>query len=98
MKKTMITLSILALPSLSQTTAKDAPTRHWKTTGELTMAVAKALPAADYGFKPEKDEMSFGQLMAHIGAADIGACVVVSGMQRPDEPAKIGAWRKDSKL
>ena len=41
--------------------------------------------------------MSFGQLMAHIGAADIGTCAAVTGMQRPDEPAKIGAFRKEPK-
>jgi uncharacterized damage-inducible protein DinB len=98
MKKMMITLAILTIPACSQTTVKDALVKHWKTTGDFTIAVAKAMPAEDYGFKPEKDEMSYGQLMAHIGAADIGTCAAVSGMQRPDEPVKIAAWRKDPKL
>jgi len=44
------------------------------------------------------EEMTFGQVMTHIGAADIGTCAAVSGMQRPDEPEKIAAWRKDQKL
>src|SRR3954466_16223175 len=98
MKRTFLAIVVLAVPALSQTTVKDALVKHWKTTGDFTIAVAKAMPAESYGFKPEKDEMSYGQLMAHIGAADIGTCAAVSGMQRPDESAKIAAWRKDQKL
>ena len=98
MKPTLLALAALALPAYSQSTVKDALVKHWKVTGEFTLAVAKAMPAADYGFRPVPEEMSFGQVMTHIGAADIGACVAVSGMQRPDEPAKVAAWRKDQKL
>jgi uncharacterized damage-inducible protein DinB len=98
MKKTILTLLALAVPALSQTTVKEALVKHWKITGEFTLAVAKAMPAEGYSFKPDKDEMSFGQLMTHIGAADIGTCAVVSGLQRPEEGTKIAAWRKDQKL
>jgi uncharacterized damage-inducible protein DinB len=98
MKNIAITLLALTLPALSQTTTKDALVKHWNITGQFTIDVAKAMPGANYGFKPAPEEMSFGQLMAHIGAADIGTCAVVSGMQRPDEPAAIAAWRKDQKL
>jgi uncharacterized damage-inducible protein DinB len=97
MKTTLVTFVALALPALSQTTVKDALVKHWKVTGEFTLDVAKAMPADSYGFKPVPEEMSFGQLMAHIGNADIGACAAVTGMQRPDDPAGIAAWRKDQK-
>jgi uncharacterized damage-inducible protein DinB len=96
-KKTLVTLAVLALPAFSQTTVKEAMVNHWKVTGTFTIDVAKAMPADGYGFKPVAEEMSFGQLMAHIGAADVGTCAAVTGMQRPDEPAGIGAWRKDQK-
>jgi uncharacterized damage-inducible protein DinB len=98
MKHTVLTLVALAAPLFSQSTVKDAMVKHWKVTGEFTLAVAKAMPATDYSFRPVPEEMSFGQVMAHIAAADIGTCAVVSGLQRPDEPAKIAAWRKDQKL
>lgn len=98
MKPTLVTLVALALPAFSQTTVKDTLVKHWKVTGEFTLAVAKAMPAADYSFRPVPEEMSFGQVMTHIGAADIGTCAAVSGMQRPDEPARVAAWRKDQKL
>jgi uncharacterized damage-inducible protein DinB len=98
MKSFVFTLIALAVPAFSQSTVKDALVNHWKITGEFTIKVAEAMPAENYTFRPVPEEMTFGQVMAHIGAADIGACVAVSGMQRPDEPAQIAAWRKDSKL
>jgi len=75
----------------------DAMVKHWKTSGEFTIAVAKAMPADDYDFRPVPAEMSFGQVMDHIAAADLGACAVASGMQRPSIPEKIAASMKDQK-
>ena len=97
MKKTLLTLAALALPALSQTTIKDAMAKHWKATGELTLAVADAMPAEDYNFRPNPEEMSFGQLMAHIALADRGACANASGMTAPEIPSQIAAFAKDNK-
>lgn len=94
----LLVVFALALPALSQTTVKDALVKHWKITGDFTIKVAEAMPAEGYSFKPEKDEMSFGQVMAHIGSADIGACAAVSGLPRPEVSAKIAAYQKDTKL
>jgi uncharacterized damage-inducible protein DinB len=95
---TLLTLAALAAPAFSQTTIKDALVKHWKATGDLTLAVADAMPAADYGFKPNPEEMSFGQLMAHIALAARGACANASGMTAPELPGKIAAFAKDNKL
>ena len=97
MKRTLLTLAALALPALSQTTIKDAMIKHWKATGELTLAVAKAMPAEDYNFRPNPEEMSFGQLMAHIAIADRGACANASGMKAPDLTGAIASFAKDNK-
>ena len=40
--------------------------RHWQISKEFTLAVAEAMPAEDYNFKPNPEEMSFGHLMIHI--------------------------------
>ncbi len=85
----------IAIPALGQTTQKDILAKHWKASGELTLAVADAMPADGYTFRPTPEEMSFGQLMAHIAAADRGACAVASGLTAPALPAKISAWAKD---
>ena len=97
MKRTALTILALCLPGLAQNQIQDMLVKHWKTTGDFTIAVAKAMPADSYNFRPNPEEMSFGQLMAHIGVADLGACVNASGMTRPDVPAKIAAFQKDSK-
>jgi uncharacterized damage-inducible protein DinB len=97
MERTLLTLVALALPALSQTTIKDAMIKHWKATGELTLAVAKAMPAEDYNFRPNPEEMSFGQLMAHIALADRGACANASGMTPPALGGAIVSYAKDNK-
>jgi uncharacterized damage-inducible protein DinB len=83
-----------AIPAFAQTTVKDALAKHWKTSGEFTVAVADAMPAEDYNFRPNPDEMSFGQVMAHIAMADRNACSVASGLPAPELPAAIAAWGK----
>ncbi len=70
--------------------------KHWAVTGEFTLEVAKAMPAASYNFRPVPEEMSFGQVMAHIALADLGACANASGMPRPAIPEKLVAWSKDT--
>lgn len=96
MKKLLVlTLLTAAIPGLSQTTNKDVLLKHWKTSGELTVAVANAMPADGYTFRPVPAEMSFGELMAHIGVADRNACANASGLTAPALPAKISDWTKD---
>jgi len=90
------TLLALALPALAQTTVKDALVKHWKTSAEFTLAVARAMPAESYSFRPVPQEMSFGQLMAHIGGINLYACANASALARPALPPKIAAWAKDT--
>jgi uncharacterized damage-inducible protein DinB len=85
---------VIALSAPAQTTVKDALAKHWKTSGEFTVAVAEAMPAEDYNFHPNPDEMSFGVLMAHIAMADRSACANASGLTAPELPAKIAEWGK----
>jgi hypothetical protein len=77
-------LSILAVPALAQSTVKDALVKHWKTSGDFTIAVAKLMPADSYGFKPVPEELSFGQVLIQVAQANLGACAVASGSKRPD--------------
>ncbi|MFC5862740.1 DinB family protein [Acidicapsa dinghuensis] len=88
-------LLTVALPCFSQTTDKDVLLKHWKTSGDLTIAVANAMPSEGYSFRPVPAEMSFGELMVHIAAADRNACANASGLTAPALPAKVGDWTKD---
>jgi uncharacterized damage-inducible protein DinB len=90
-----LTLLALAVSASAQSTEKDILVKHWNTSGEFTIAVAKAMPADGYTFRPVPVEMSFGELMAHIATANRGACAVATGVQAPALPEKIAAWTKD---
>jgi|SRR5579864_5884311 len=94
----LLTMLALALPAFAQTTVKDALVKHWKTSGEFTAAVANAMPADGYTFRPNPEEMSFGQLMAHIASVNLNACANASGMTKPALPPKIAEWAKDRKV
>lgn len=41
------------------------------------------------------EEMNFGQLIAHIANADLTACAIASGLDKPELPAKIAEWAKN---
>lgn len=90
-----LTLLAVAIPACAQTTEKDILLKHWKTSGDFTVAVAIAMPADGYGFRPVPVEMSFGELMVHIALADRGACANAGGMQAPALPDKVAGWAKD---
>jgi len=83
--------------AFGQATVKESLAKHWKTSATFTEAVAKAMPAESYSFRPTPEEMSFGQLMTHIAVANVGACALAGGLPRPTAPEKIAAWLKDQK-
>ena len=87
--KLLLTTLALVLPAFSQSTVKDALVKHWKVTGDFTIAVAKAMPADSWGFRPVPQEMSFGELVAHIAGANLSACSNAGGVARPAIPENI---------
>jgi uncharacterized damage-inducible protein DinB len=90
----LLVLGLSGIPVFAQASVKDALARHWKVSGEFTVAVAEAMPADAYTFRPNPEEMSFGQLMAHIANANLNACANASGLPKPDLPATLVAWSK----
>jgi uncharacterized damage-inducible protein DinB len=71
--------------------------KHWQISKELTLAVAEAMPAADYNFKPSDEEMSFGKVMTHIAINNIRAFATVSGVKALETPERIAAAFADPK-
>jgi len=51
---------------------------HWLTSKTFTLAVAEAMPAEFYNFKPNPEELSFGDLMAHIADDNSTMCARVA--------------------
>jgi uncharacterized damage-inducible protein DinB len=71
--------------------------KHWQTSAAFTLAVADAMPANRYDFKPNAEEMSFGRVMVHIAMANNNAFALVSGVKAPAPPEKVAAAYKDPK-
>jgi len=80
--KLFIAACLLAcVPMLAQE-AKDVR-KHWNTSKEFTLAVANAMPDADYSFKAAAPEMSFGEMVVHIAQANGSYCGRATGKKSP---------------
>jgi uncharacterized damage-inducible protein DinB len=69
--------------SPAETDQKALFAKHWQISKEFTLAVAEAMPAEGYDFKPTAEEMGFGQLMVHIAAQNSDSCASATGTQAP---------------
>jgi uncharacterized damage-inducible protein DinB len=57
--------------------------KHWSNAKDLAIAVADAMPADGYGFKPNPEEMSFGEQIVHIANANYNYCTRLTGGKSP---------------
>lgn len=85
---TLLGAVLVALPvAAAQNDFKRIFARHWQTSREFTPAVAEAMPAEDYDFKPNPEEMSFGQLMIHIADENSSSFARAAGTKPPVIPS-----------
>lgn len=88
MKNLIAICLAVSLPVLAQE-SKDLR-KHWNTSKEFTLAVANAMPDADYGFKAAPPEMSFGEMVVHIAQGNGSYCARAAGTKSPiGKPATI---------
>ncbi len=78
-----LTLVLVGLPVALSAQTQPALIKHWQISKHFTLAVAGAMPADQYGYKPAEPEMTFGQLMNHIAQADGNYCARASGAKNP---------------
>lgn len=55
----------------------------WQQSKQFTIAVADAMPAEFYDFKPNPEEMSFGEQMIHILVSNVYRFHEITGEQEP---------------
>ena len=60
--------------------------KHFAALAQLSVAVAEAMPAEKYGFKPHPESMDFGQLMAHIATTNYQFCAGLKDTTPPQMP------------
>ena len=81
---TLLLGAALVLPVFAQEAGMPSQlVDHWKTSKKYVLALAEQMPAADYGFKPNPAEMSFGEQMAHIAGSNSYFFATLSGQKDP---------------
>src|SRR5258708_7018331 len=76
--------------------------QSWKNTKAYTLAVAEAMPAESYGFKPTAEEMSFAGQMIHLSHANYAWFTGVLGEKRAiadtqkDDKTTVIAYLRDT--
>lgn len=58
--------------------------QHLNALAKLSVAVADAMPADQYAFRPHPESMNFGELMVHIASTNYAFC---AGLKDSDPPA-----------
>ena len=95
MKLVIFALALTLCP-LTICAASEAPAgeyaRHFDALSKLSVAVAEAMPADQYGFRPHPESMTFGELMAHIATTNYMFC---AGLKDAATPALPSPSEKD---
>jgi uncharacterized damage-inducible protein DinB len=82
-------LFVAASPSLAQTPRLTSVldmtefVDDWKISRQFTLDVANAMPADSYTFRPNADEMTFGEQIIHIAIANAFRFNQITGVQTP---------------
>src|SRR5215469_10648777 len=75
--------------------------KHFAALSGLSVAVAKAMPPDQYGFRPHPESMDFGQLMSHIATTNYQFCAglkdsLFSTVPAPTEKDAVVKFLSDS--
>jgi uncharacterized damage-inducible protein DinB len=87
-------LAVLLLFALNASVAAAMPptpaaeySTHFEALTKLSIAVAQAMPADQYSFKPHPESMNFGELMSHIAVTNYQFCAGLKDTNPPDLPS-----------
>src|SRR2546427_12618715 len=61
--------------------------KHWEVERSYTLAVAEAMPAEHYDFKPNPVQRSFGEQLVHLAAANIRYFSTFGLIPVPEQPS-----------
>ena len=91
MKRLLTTLFVFAIPALrADETLIPKLVTHWQTSKAYTLAIAEQMPEDGYASKPNADERTFAEQLAHIAGANAFFLSKVSGTPSPiGKPEKL---------
>lgn len=61
--------------------------KHLGALSKLSIQVAQAMPADQYGFRPHPESMDFGELMSHIATTNYQFCAGLENAEAPAMPS-----------
>jgi hypothetical protein len=79
----LVALLVIALPLLGAGKWQEEFAKHLKISGEFTVAVAEMMPEDSYSFKPNPEEMGFGELFVHSVMYQAATCARVGESKSP---------------
>src|SRR5579864_2703953 len=78
---TLVVLTFCANQAIASPAGEYA--QHFYALNQLSVAVAQAMPADKYTFRPHPESMTFGELMLHIASTNYAFC---AGLKDSDAP------------
>jgi len=97
MKRFIVAALMLAVLQSAGAMAAEPPAgeyvRHLGALAKLSVAVAQAMSAEKYGYKPHEDSMDFGALMVHIATTNYQFC---AGLKDSSTPALSSPTGKEA--
>jgi uncharacterized damage-inducible protein DinB len=95
----VLALSFLLCVSAAAPQTSSSPAgeyaKHFGVLSKLSVAVAEAMPADQYAFKPHPESMTFGELMSHIATTNYQFC---AGLKDSEPPAMPSPTTKEAVL
>lgn len=74
---------LIPAPALLADSPAGEYTTHLNALKTLSVQVAEAMPADQYGYKPHPESMTFGELMSHIAVTNFQFCAGLADAARP---------------
>src|SRR5579864_7883875 len=87
-----LTMFLTQLLATGAASGSEEYAKHFDALSKLSVSVAQAMPADQYGFRPHPESMTFGELMAHIATTNYKFC---AGLQDSKPPSVSSPTAKD---
>jgi uncharacterized damage-inducible protein DinB len=79
-----IALSIIVISPQVAASPAGEYAQHFAALSQLSVAVAEAMPADQYSFKPHPESMTYGELMLHIATTNYAFCAGLNDSAAPN--------------
>jgi uncharacterized damage-inducible protein DinB len=83
----LLTICISLFSSIVVGSAAGEYDKRFAALSQLSVAVAQAMPAESYSFRPHPESMTFGDLMMHIAGTNYAFCAGLKDANAPTAPS-----------